>query len=52
MTYVAAAYTILETAGQPLRYEEITQRALAQKLIPPQDLTPEATVTSRLCSDK
>ena len=35
MTYLDAAYTILKAAGQPLHFEEITQRALAQKLIAP-----------------
>lgn len=48
MTYLDAAYAILEVAGQPLHYEAITQRALAQKLIAPQGLTPEATMGSRL----
>lgn len=51
MTYLDAAYAILTTAGQPLRPEEITQRALAQKLIAPQGLTPEATMASRLYID-
>jgi restriction system protein len=51
MTYLDAAYTILKSAGQPLRYEEITQRALEQKLISPQGLTPEATMASRLYID-
>ena len=51
MTYLDASYTILKAAGQPLRYEEITQRALAQKLISPQGLTPEATMASRLYID-
>lgn len=51
MTYLDAAYTVLKAAGQPLRYEEITQRALAQKLISPQGLTPEATMASRLYID-
>lgn len=51
MTYLDAAYTILKTAGQPLHFEEITQRALAQKLIAPQGLTPEATMGSRLYTD-
>ena len=51
MTYLNAAYTILKTAGQPLHYAEITQRALAQKLITPQGLTPEATMGSRLYTD-
>lgn len=47
MTHFDAAYTILKAAGQPLHFEEITQRALAQKLITPEGLTPEATVGSR-----
>ncbi|MCX7706740.1 MAG: restriction endonuclease [Anaerolineae bacterium] len=51
MTYLDAAYTILKTAGQPLRYEEITQRALARGLISPQGLTPAATMASRLYTD-
>ncbi len=51
MTYLDAAYTILKAAGQPLRYEEITKHALAQKLISPQGLTPEATMGSRLYID-
>ena len=36
MTYFYAAYTIRKAAGQPLHFEEITQRALAQKQITPQ----------------
>jgi restriction system protein len=51
MTYLDAAYHILQQAGQPLRYEEITERALAQQLISPQGLTPEATMASRLYTD-
>jgi hypothetical protein len=51
MTYLDAAYTILKAAGQPLQFEEITQRALAQKLIAPQGQTPEATMGSRSYSD-
>lgn len=50
-TYLDAAYHILHQAGQPLRYEEITDRALAQQLISPQGLTPEATMASRLYTD-
>ena len=50
-TYLDAAYQILQHAGQPLRYEEITERALAQQLISPQGLTPEATMASRLYTD-
>ncbi len=51
MTYLDAAYHILQQAHQPLRYEEITERALAQQLISPQGLTPEATMASRLYTD-
>ena len=51
MTYLDAAQTILSAAGQPLHFEEITQRALAQKMIAPQGLTPEATMASRLYTD-
>lgn len=35
-TYLDAAYHILQQAGQPLRYEDITARALVQQLISPQ----------------
>lgn len=51
MTYLDAAYTILQTAGQPLHFDDITQRALTQKLIAPQGLTPDATMASRLYTD-
>lgn len=50
-SYLDAAYLILHQAGQPLRYEEITARALEQQLISPQGLTPEATMASRLYTD-
>ncbi len=39
-TYLDAAYHILHQTRQPLRYEDITARALAQQLISPQGLTP------------
>lgn len=51
MTYLDAAQTILSAAGQALHFDEITRRALAQKLITPQGLTPEATMASRLYTD-
>lgn len=51
MTYLDAAHTILAAAGQPLHFEEITQRALAERLIAPQGLTPAATMGSRLYTD-
>jgi len=50
-TYLDAAYRILQQAGQPMRYEDLTTRALAQHLITPQGLTPEATMASRLYTD-
>jgi restriction system protein len=50
-TYLDAAYHILQQAGQPLRYGDITERALDQLLISPQGLTPEATMASRLYTD-
>jgi restriction system protein len=51
MTYLDAAFAILQSAGEPLHYEEITQRALDQNLIAPQGLTPAATLGSRLYVD-
>jgi restriction system protein len=51
MTYLDAAYAVLQAAGEPLHYEEITQRALDQNLITPQGLTPAATMGSRLYVD-
>jgi len=45
MTCLDAARTILKAAGQPLHYEAITERALAQKLVAP------ATIGSRLYTD-
>lgn len=51
MTYLDAACAILQAAGAPLHYEEITQRALDQHLIAPQGLTPAATMGSRLYTD-
>ena len=45
MTYLDAALAVLQAAGQPLHYAEITTRALAQGLIEPSGLTPEASIT-------
>lgn len=50
-TYLHAAYHILHQADHPLRHEEITERALAQQLISPQGLTPEATMALRVYTD-
>lgn len=51
MTYLDAAYTVLQSEKQPLHYTDITRRALAQGLIVPTGLTPEATMGSRLYTD-
>jgi restriction endonuclease Mrr len=51
MTYLDAAYAILRATGEPLHYEELTQRTLDQNLIAPQGLTPAATKGSRLYTD-
>lgn len=51
MTYLDAAHAILQAAGEPMHYEEITQQALDQHLIAPQGLTPAATMGSRLYTD-
>lgn len=51
MTYLDAAYKILSEAHQPLHSSEITRRALAQHLIQPTGLTPDATMASRLYTD-
>jgi len=51
MTYLEAAYIILSEAGRPLHYREIAKRALAQGLIQPTGLTPDATMGSRLYVD-
>lgn len=48
MTYLDAALAVLQAADQPLHYGEITTQALAQGLIEPSGLTPEATMGSRL----
>lgn len=45
MTYLDAAYHILHQGGQPLRYEEITERALAQQLISPQQKLDQRTAS-------
>ncbi len=51
MTYLDAAYEILKQAGDSLHYRKITKRALAQGLIQPTGLTPDATMDSRLYTD-
>ncbi|MFO7632018.1 MAG: restriction endonuclease, partial [Caldilinea sp.] len=51
MTYLDAAYAVLQAAKQPLHYSDITRRALEHELIVPTGLTPEATMGSRLYTD-
>jgi|ERR1044071_7122168 restriction system protein len=48
MSYADAAYLILDEAGKPLHYREITRIAIERGLISPQGQTPEATVNARL----
>ncbi|WP_374688607.1 restriction endonuclease [Promineifilum sp.] len=51
MDYLTAAQTILEHEGRPLHFREISRQAMAQQLITPSGLTPDATMGSRLYVD-
>lgn len=51
MNFLDAAYQILKEAGEPLHYNEIASRALAQGLVNPKGQTPNATMGSRLYVD-
>jgi restriction system protein len=51
LTYKDAAHRVLAESGRPLRYEEITKRAIERDLINPQGMTPEATMGAQLYSD-
>jgi restriction system protein len=51
MNFLDAAYQILKEAGEPLHYNEIASRALAQGLVTPKGQTPNATMGSRLYVD-
>ena len=51
LTYKDAARQVLLDAGRPLRYEEITKRAIDCDLINPQGMTPEATMGAQLYQD-
>ena len=44
MMNLDAAYEIVKQTGESLRCEQITERALEQHLISPQDVTPEAMI--------
>jgi restriction system protein len=48
MNSLEAAETILSQAGEPLHYQEITRRILAQKLWATQGKTPDATINAQL----
>ena len=48
MSFLDAAYQVLEKAKEPLRYREITRRALEQGLIQTKGKTPEATLRGQL----
>ncbi|MFN8464578.1 MAG: restriction endonuclease [Caldilineaceae bacterium] len=51
MTYLDAAFKVLSEAHQPLHYSEITSRAMAQHLLQPTGVTPDATMGARLYTD-
>ena len=51
MTYLEAAYKILNEHKGPLHYQRITEIALQEGLIAPSGLTPDATMGSRLYTD-
>lgn len=48
MTFLEAARTILEQAGEPLHYAEITRRALEAGLLETQGRTPDATMSAQI----
>lgn len=50
-TFKQAAIKILQSAGEPLDYREITRRAIEQKLISPVGSTPWATMNATLSTD-
>lgn len=51
LTYKEAAQQVLADSGRPLRYEEITKRAIDLDMINPQGMTPEATMGAQLYQD-
>ncbi len=51
MDSLNAAEVILQQAGEPLHYKEITKRILAQELWQTQGKTPDATVNARFAVD-
>lgn len=51
VSFKLAALKILKESNEPLHYEEITKRALEQKLIETSGATPEATMNAQLSVD-
>src|SRR5947209_5372714 len=51
MNVLDAAEKVLQAAGSPLHYREITQRILQQGLWQTDGKTPEATINARLAVD-
>ena len=51
MTFSEAAEKVLQQAGKPLHYKEITRRALAKHLIKSQGKTPDATMIAIITTD-
>jgi len=51
MNSIQASIKILEDAGEPLHYQEITRRIIAQRLWETDGKTPEATVNANLGKD-
>lgn len=51
MSFAEAAAIVLDTAGTPLHYKEITQLALFEGLIQTEGKTPEATLNGILAVD-
>src|SRR5256885_2083960 len=50
MTFYEAALRVLEAAGKPLHFSEITQQSISQSLLSHVGKTPEQTMLSRLAA--
>ncbi|MGQ0508645.1 MAG: HTH domain-containing protein [Myxococcaceae bacterium] len=50
MTFYEAALRILESAGRPLHFQEITEKSIAENLLSHVGKTPEQTMLSRLAA--
>jgi len=51
MTFLEAAIELLRQAGRPLHFKELTERAIAQKLLDHLGRTPELTMQARLAQE-